>query len=79
MRAHAMAAAATPEQHARLAAGLQHAAALTQLGAAEKTLEKDDLAWERWREFSEVYGFDPVVSREVAVNCPDLLASSDLP
>ena len=59
----------------RVAAGLHHAAALAQLGAAATTLNKDDLAWEKWREFSGVYGFDPVVSRHMAVQCPDLLSS----
>lgn len=50
-------------------------AAMSQFGAAEGTLNKDDCAWEQWRLFSEVYGFDPVVSRDIAVNQPDLLAS----
>lgn len=48
---------------------------LSQFGAAEGTLAKDDRAWDQWTIFSEVYGFDPVVSREIAVQHSDLLAS----
>ena len=52
-----------------------NAASLAQLGAADKTLGKDDLAWSLWDEFSAAYGWDPVVSRDVAVHFPDLLSS----
>lgn len=75
-RAHSMITpGATAEQRARLAAGLAHASALAQFGAAEATLIKDDCAWAQWREFSDVYGFDSVVSRAEATQQPDLLSS----
>lgn len=75
-RAEAMAAPnATATQLQRLTDGLAHAARLAQFGAAAKTLEKDDCAWAQWRAFSEVYGFDPVVSRTQAVQQPDLLST----
>jgi len=48
---------------------------MTQLGAAEGTLSKDDRAWTFWEEFSVAYGWDPVVSRQLAVDFPDLLSS----
>ncbi|KAL1514730.1 hypothetical protein AB1Y20_003817 [Prymnesium parvum] len=35
-----------------------------------------DCAWAQWRAFSEVYGFDPIVTRAQAVQQPDLLATS---
>ena len=74
-RAHDMLSlGATAEQAARLEAGLLHAADMAQLGAAERSLEKDDLAWSFWRAFSACYGFDPIVSRELAVNRPDELS-----
>lgn len=66
---------ASQEQVDRLREALLHAAAMAQTGAAEKTLEKDDLAWSFWRRFCAVYGFNPIVSRELAVNRPDELAS----
>lgn len=76
LRAEAMASPdATFEQRQRLAAGLSHAASLAQFGASEKTLEKDDCAWAQWREFSAIYGFDPVVSRTYAMQQPDLLST----
>ena len=58
-----------------LAAGVCNAASLAQLGAADKTLSKDDLAWSFWEEFSAAYGWDPIVPRDLAVHFPDLLAS----
>ncbi|KAL1521670.1 hypothetical protein AB1Y20_021325 [Prymnesium parvum] len=36
---------ATEEQRQRLTAAIVHSTNLTQFGAAEKTLEKDDCAW----------------------------------
>lgn len=66
---------ATAEQIAALAAALDNAAAMTQLGAADATLSKDDLAWSMWEEFSTVYGWDPVIPRQLAVHFPDVLAS----
>jgi hypothetical protein len=65
---------ATQEQASRLEAALFHAADMAQLGAAERTLAKDDLAWRFWRFFCAAYGFDPIVSRELAVNRPDELS-----
>lgn len=72
-RAEALASTtATPEQRARLTAGLTHMATIAQFGAAATTLKKDDCAWAQWRAFSDVYGFDPIVTREQAVQQPDL-------
>ncbi|KAL3906774.1 MAG: hypothetical protein SGPRY_010423 [Prymnesium sp.] len=66
-RAQSMAApSASAEQRARSVAVLAHASSLAQFGAAETTLKQDDCAWAHWREFSDVYGFDPVVSRNEA-------------
>ena len=48
---------------------------MAQLGAAEGTLSKDDLAWSYWDDFSAAYGWDPIIPREVAVHTPDLLSS----
>ncbi|KAL3913062.1 MAG: hypothetical protein SGPRY_008117 [Prymnesium sp.] len=66
---------ATPAQTERLEAGLLHAIQFSQLGAAQGTLLKDDLAWAKWKEFSNCYGFDAVVSRQQAITQPDLLSS----
>lgn len=66
---------ASAEQRARSVAVLAHSSSLAQFGAAETTLKQDDCAWAHWREFSDVYGFDPVVSRNEAVQQPDLLSS----
>lgn len=75
-RAHLMAApGATPAQVEAIRAGLQNASDMAQLGAADLTLVKDDLAWEHWVAFCAAYGWDPVVLRHTAVAFPDLLAS----
>jgi len=66
---------ATQEQIDAIAESLLNASAMTQLGAAEGTLSKDDRAWTFWEEFSVAYGWDPVVSRQLAVDFPDLLSS----
>ena len=65
---------ATQQQVERLEAALFHSADMAQLGAAERTLSKDDLAWKFWRAFCAAYGFDPIVSRDLAVNRPDELS-----
>lgn len=46
-REKASSAHASEQQIQRLAAGLVHQAEFSQLGAAETTLRKDDLAWQR--------------------------------
>ena len=66
---------ATAEEIELIAQALDNAAAMTQLGAADDTLKKDDLAWSMWEEFNMAYGWDPVISRQLAVSFPDLLAS----
>ena len=66
---------ASASQVASVEAGLAHAATMAALGASVRTLSKDDHAWDMWRSFSTVYGWDPIVSRESAVHAPDALAS----
>ena len=66
---------ASASQVASVEAGLAHAATMAALGASLRTLSKDDHAWDMWRSFSTVYGWDPIVSRESAVHAPDALAS----
>ena len=75
-RAQQMAAeGATQDQIDSIAAALANSTAVAQLGASDGTLTKDDLAWSYWDEFSHAYGWDPVVSRTLAISFPDLLAS----
>ena len=66
---------ASADQVQAIAAGLMNSSNMAQLGAADATLSKDDLAWDLWEKFSAAYGWDPVISRQIAVNFPDLLAS----
>ena len=65
---------ASAEVVQRLTGALQHAATMASLGAAHKTLVKDDHAWPYWQTFCGLYGWDPVVPRQEAVNAPDYLA-----
>ena len=48
---------------------------MAELGAAARTLSKDDHAWDMWREFSHKYGWDPIVDREIAVQRPDEISA----
>ena len=57
-RAHELAAAGASDiQRSRIHAGLQRVSKMTELGASDRTLTKDDLAWISWADFSEVYGW----------------------
>ena len=71
LRATQMAGAtATPEQVERLRAAVVATHELAEYGAATGTLDKDDHAWDYWARFCDIYGWDPIISSDLARNSP---------
>lgn len=70
-RASEMASAsATPQQRDNLTAAVVATHELAEYGAAVGTLDKDDHAWEYWERFCGIYGWEPVISADLARSDP---------
>jgi hypothetical protein len=54
----------------QLAELLKHASDLADFGVSHGTRRKNEAAWAHWEQFSELVGFDPLLSAEQARNYP---------
>jgi hypothetical protein len=65
---------ATPAQLEQLKQAVSATHELAEYGAATGTLDKDDRAYDFWERFSELYGWDPIISPEFARTHPHEIA-----
>ena len=68
--AHMASPAASNAQRERLTAAVLATHELAEFGAATGTLDKDDRAWDFWDRFCDVYGWDPIISADLARSDP---------
>ena len=54
---------------------MERLAEIAEWGAASSTIAKDDHAWDEWVIFFKRYSWDPIVSRNLAVDSPSLVVT----